>query len=310
MKRSVNQSLDTSSKKKMKYSDVDDEKQEDAPAITMDSLPREFFHLGGDVFAVVSCYIGITRVHIRRYRTNDCGELFPTKQGVSISPAVWETLSDRLNIFMNGMSDGCMIISRDLCLNKLENDKISFQRLFKKKDNSLCFLPECVVLTTCEATKLYERADSITLQVKNTLLQSSLRHFVHLELKKYPDPDSSEYCDPDCPDGWTETKNSVCELLKNSIASYINKHFMCFCGDETSGHDCLKFTYEYKFKECYQSAFYCIDWRSVAHEFVKKNHQRSYLNTLIYLCGFFECLEINDILEIVKNMYIKDDPHY
>ncbi|XP_035233446.1 uncharacterized protein LOC118205254 [Stegodyphus dumicola] len=78
---------------------VDTHQNSEGPQLTVDALPPNMFHLGDQNFVIVSCFLGPTRVHIRRYGTNDQGFLYPTKDGVSLCPLVWKELCTHLNTF-------------------------------------------------------------------------------------------------------------------------------------------------------------------------------------------------------------------
>ncbi|GBN61772.1 hypothetical protein AVEN_223596-1, partial [Araneus ventricosus] len=48
---------------------------------TADSIPQHHYHLGEDDYAVVSDFGDVLNVHIRKFRTNENGRIFPTKNG-------------------------------------------------------------------------------------------------------------------------------------------------------------------------------------------------------------------------------------
>ncbi|GBM45485.1 hypothetical protein AVEN_210218-1 [Araneus ventricosus] len=55
---------------------------------TADSIPQHHYHLGEDNYAVVSDIGDVLNVHIRKFKTNENGRIFPTKKCVSFSPYV------------------------------------------------------------------------------------------------------------------------------------------------------------------------------------------------------------------------------
>ncbi|GBO02703.1 hypothetical protein AVEN_177180-1 [Araneus ventricosus] len=59
---------------------------------TVDSIPQHHYHLGEDNYAVVSDFGDVLNVHIRKFKTNENGRISPTKNAVSFSPYVWESL--------------------------------------------------------------------------------------------------------------------------------------------------------------------------------------------------------------------------
>ncbi|GBL74045.1 hypothetical protein AVEN_230955-1 [Araneus ventricosus] len=62
-----------------------------------DSIPPHNYHLGENNYAVVSDFGYIINVHIRKFRADENGRFFPTKNYVSFSPFVWETLSNDMH---------------------------------------------------------------------------------------------------------------------------------------------------------------------------------------------------------------------
>ncbi|GBL86961.1 hypothetical protein AVEN_27960-1 [Araneus ventricosus] len=66
-------------------------------SLTADSIPPNHYHLGVDNYAVVSDFGDVINVHIRKFRTDENGKIFPTKNAVSFSPFVWETLSNDMH---------------------------------------------------------------------------------------------------------------------------------------------------------------------------------------------------------------------
>ncbi|GBM32661.1 hypothetical protein AVEN_89654-1 [Araneus ventricosus] len=61
---------------------------------TADSIPPHYYHLGEDNHAVVSDFRDAINVHIRKFRMDENGRIFPAKNGVSFSPFMFETLSN------------------------------------------------------------------------------------------------------------------------------------------------------------------------------------------------------------------------
>ena len=128
-------------------------------SISMDNLPDNFIHLGGNEFLVVRSFVGQTRVHVRKFTENGNKLLLPTKHGVSLSPRVWIALAEKLpkllskRYFERYPNDYVEVIERDLCVVKdtiidgtVEKTEIMLQRMFQRKDKSFQFVPEIVRL--------------------------------------------------------------------------------------------------------------------------------------------------------------------
>ncbi|GBN18830.1 hypothetical protein AVEN_111782-1 [Araneus ventricosus] len=84
---------------------------------TADSIPPHHYNLGESNYAVVSDFGDVINVHIRKFRTDENGRIFLTKNGVSFSPLVWETLSNDMHIFpLPSDSEQVIIICNTLFL--------------------------------------------------------------------------------------------------------------------------------------------------------------------------------------------------
>ncbi|GBM80547.1 hypothetical protein AVEN_91658-1 [Araneus ventricosus] len=111
---------------------------------TADSIPQHHYHLGEDNYAVVSDFGDVLNVHIRKFRTNENGRIFPTKNGVSFSPYVWESLVTEMDKSSLPSETGKAVIVRDTLFQSTAwiEDKpfISFQRNVTKVNFSRQFL--------------------------------------------------------------------------------------------------------------------------------------------------------------------------
>ncbi|GFS92166.1 PC4 domain-containing protein [Nephila pilipes] len=107
-------------------------------------------HLGGLIFISVNTFQKQTRVHIRLYVKDDRGILHPTKDGVSMKPEVRSAFHSQLSGFRPYEKfESAFIVKKDICLFNLsdkDNECMSIQRLFQRKDSSFQFVPERVRL--------------------------------------------------------------------------------------------------------------------------------------------------------------------
>lgn len=284
----------------------------------LQKLPPNYFHLGDKNFAVVSCFKGVTRVHIRRYTTDENGDIKPTKDGVSISPEVWDSLVQRMtDVWCNSDAD-LLIIKRDLCVNKLcVGDKrvVTFQRMFARKNMCLEFVPQRVVLSMEQFSTLCSSTSLISKTVKDVFLQENLKILVLNELENYtvlPEPDSMG--DPDLPDGWYEVRDSLNLCVNDYLTENINKMFKCSgCEDQLRGeenHECVNETQDSKFDQFHELAFDQIDWKNLTVEFVKRNHHFHYFVPLIKYYDFFECLSFDDCMNECKKLFAREKPNF
>ena len=70
-------------------SDIINVSSSDIVSVTMDSLPDNMIHLGNSQFLVVRSFQGQTRVHVRKFVEDEIKHLYPTKNGISLTPRVW-----------------------------------------------------------------------------------------------------------------------------------------------------------------------------------------------------------------------------
>ncbi|GBL98141.1 hypothetical protein AVEN_268236-1 [Araneus ventricosus] len=50
---------------------------------TADSIPQHHYYLGDDNYAVINDFGDVLNVHIRKFKTNENGSIFSTKNGVN-----------------------------------------------------------------------------------------------------------------------------------------------------------------------------------------------------------------------------------
>ncbi|GBO08063.1 hypothetical protein AVEN_77187-1 [Araneus ventricosus] len=103
---------------------------------TAHSIPPHHYHLGEDNYAVISDFGDALNVHIRKFKTNENGRIFPNKNDVSFSPYVWESLAFEMENSSLPSDTGKVVIVRDTLFLSTAwiEDKpfISFQRYVTK----------------------------------------------------------------------------------------------------------------------------------------------------------------------------------
>ncbi|GBN79665.1 hypothetical protein AVEN_181793-1 [Araneus ventricosus] len=80
---------------------------------TADSIPQHHYHPGVNNFAVVSDFGNVLNVNIRKFKTNENGRISPTKNGVSFSPYVWESLVTEMDNSSLPSETGKVVVIRD-----------------------------------------------------------------------------------------------------------------------------------------------------------------------------------------------------
>ncbi|GBN01328.1 hypothetical protein AVEN_24146-1 [Araneus ventricosus] len=117
-------------------------------SFTSDSILPHHYHIGEETYAVVSDFGDVLNVHIRKFRTDENGTILPTKDAVSFSPFVRESLVTEMDNASLPSHTGKVVIVRDTLFLSTAwiEDKpfISFQRYVTKvnfHDNFSCLTP-------------------------------------------------------------------------------------------------------------------------------------------------------------------------
>ncbi|GFS30212.1 PC4 domain-containing protein [Nephila pilipes] len=162
-----------------------------ANELTMDNLPKPMIHLGGLIFISVNTFQTQICVHIRLYVKDNRGILNPTKDGVSMKPDVWSAFHGQLSSFRPyGKFESAFIVKKDICLfnfSDKDNECVSIQRLFQRKDSSFQFVPERVLLNGENLGKLRDSFELVFECVKNKLLTHTLCEYVVPEVDRLPE---------------------------------------------------------------------------------------------------------------------------
>ncbi|GBN34468.1 hypothetical protein AVEN_138037-1 [Araneus ventricosus] len=75
-------------------------------SFTSDYTPPHYYLLGEEIYGVVSDFGDVLNVHIRKFRRDENGEIFPTKNGVGFSPYAWESLITEMDNLSLPFRDG------------------------------------------------------------------------------------------------------------------------------------------------------------------------------------------------------------
>ena len=272
---------------------------------TKDSLPPSMFHLGGDNYVSIVFFLSHTRVHIRRFVADEEDFLHASKNGVSLSLSVWHSFQKNSYNFGGQF----LIIDKDLCVSrevKEAGHMYAFQRMFQRKNLSLQFLPESIVLTGAQMANMQDIFSDINIKVKECLLQQTLAHFVFYEHsqsdKELNDSNPDIYRDFH---DFANLSHSLAKCLTKYVSKTIDEIFNCFACKEnyplSDLHACVTQSATEKFEEYFDIAFYKLDWRQLAKDFYAENVN----DFLIVPIGeFFSFLNISNVMEDVKQMYI------
>ncbi|GFU24025.1 PC4 domain-containing protein [Nephila pilipes] len=71
-----------------------------------DAVPENHFHLGRSNYAIVSDFADVARIHLRQYKLDATGSLFPTKSGITLIPSEWLALVREFAAIDQAFQDG------------------------------------------------------------------------------------------------------------------------------------------------------------------------------------------------------------
>ncbi|GFT12907.1 PC4 domain-containing protein [Nephila pilipes] len=171
----------------------------------MDNLPKHMIHLGGLIFISVNTFQKQIRVHIRLYVKDDRGILHLTKDGMSMNPEVWRAFHSQLSSFRPYEKfESAIVVKKDICLFNLshkDNECVSIQRLYQRKDSSFQFVSERILLNGENLGKLRDAFELVFERIKNKLLTYTLCEYVVPEVDRLPENEHDLNYDADNPFG-------------------------------------------------------------------------------------------------------------
>lgn len=304
MKRAVGNDLESRMRKKaaLDLKAVSEREEKDARAKSAVMHQCEEFCLGDDFYVVVNSFKGFTRVHIRKYVPDNDGCLRPTKDGISVSPIVWNSLIKEFFKFRGSEClDNSIVVNRDLCVSaqSVNGEQVFvLQRLFQRKNLRFEFTPKHIVLNRSQFTKLVFDATAITNKVCETLIKGTLCGFIYDEMNnskivfeelKYP-------FIPDVTDSLVKCIATAVTLKISELYDSREKRFM---------QDFLMSRAE-KFNEFFDQSLFQLDWHQIAKDFVEKNNNCD-ISTAIHQEEFFDGLDIIKLFNNIEKMYINEE---
>lgn len=282
---------------------------------TIDSLPQHYYSLGNGKFAVVAFYADFVRIHIREYFRDSKGELIPTKNGITLSPILWQILSESWDkvdfVDLPSYANAYSVVRNELLLSTLfvqeEGDVcINMQRFFMKKDHSRQFLTSVCFLNERQWKSLKEIKDDISQSVLTLMFKKALPYHINIELSKMS---SIPKTDVESIDAEIVLNTSLTEQLKEALElniCQIEREYCDGCVRDLAnqlGHDCLNWRPSMKLNRYFSLAMCNINIRTFANSFLSAN---------ISICksitqGFFDSLNVSLIVESVKKLYVAND---
>ncbi|GBM39930.1 hypothetical protein AVEN_250248-1 [Araneus ventricosus] len=119
-------------------------------AFSSDGVPENHFHLGSFKYVFVFDFTNAVRIHIREYKLDGSGRVYPTKRGIVLTPFMWQSFLNKMD-FLN-MPNNCgdiNVFENSLMISTTwinEEPFVNLQRLFEKKDFSRQFFSICLLI--------------------------------------------------------------------------------------------------------------------------------------------------------------------
>ncbi|GBM89635.1 hypothetical protein AVEN_190287-1 [Araneus ventricosus] len=279
---------------------------------TADSIPQHRYHLAEDNYAVVSDLGDVLNVHIRKLKTNENGRIFPTKNGVSFSPYVCESLVTEMGNSSLPSEMGKVLIVRDTLFLSTAwiEDKpfISFQRYVTKVNISRQFLPCVCLLTETEWNQLQFIRKKISESCKSLMFGNFLKKKILSEVSSRSPRINLEM---ELSDVEMVLSVSLTELLADNIKSRIEEMMVCNgCIENQAnqlGHECVTMNLESRHSVYGDLAILSMDIEIVARNFIDRNAQiLNYINE-----AFLNNLNMDLLIKNSCGMCISSDtmPH-
>lgn len=298
MKRSLPDILPDSNKK---LCSIEKEDQESL-SFFQDGVPKNHHSLGNDTFVVISDYAAVARIHIKKYHRGEDGRLLPTKSGITLSPFLWESLSEELRKYPENKDVKPIIINDSLMLSQCvinNEDFFNLQKYVVHSDFSRQFIPDICLLGINEFKKLKNLSTIITDNMFEVMFKNVLSTLIQ---KQCPNIVSSNIPE----DVEIELTTSLVELLEDRLGLNIRDVFECDGCIENQcnqlAHSCMTYSNERRFYVYGNLALSKIDLVDLAKEFISKNiHASNYVKI------FFDNLNVKTLIQSVENLYIASD---
>ncbi|GFU28709.1 PC4 domain-containing protein [Nephila pilipes] len=186
-----------------------------------DAVPENHFHLGRSNYAIVSDFADVARIHLRQYKLDETGSLFPTKSGNTLIPSVWLALVREFAAIDQAFQDGKVFVVKD-CLSRTVVENVTYitlQCYYQRKDFSRKCLAPVSMLNETEWNELKNIHEQITSKTVSLMFGRVFRKLLKKEVTKHiPFPKT----DFDCIDAEIVLTTSMVELLSYHIQENIS----------------------------------------------------------------------------------------
>lgn len=278
------------------------------PKSTCDDGDSSMVSLDNDYFAYVACFKGFTSVHIRKYVTSNDKDIpeecrfRPTKDGLTMSAAVWRNLCDNFYNLKKDSYDKVVILGKHLCVSReFQNGQQLFvlQKLFQRQNLSFEFTNH-VVLKKEQFSKLSLSSSKITDEVKECLITKSLEFFVYQELEQ-----SRHLLNP-CRAS-NDLQLSLSKSILKSVAIKISELYeKSITDEERFSFDFSPLSRQEKFNNFFELALFQLDFKVIAKDFVLSNKDVDF-ETELGQEEFFEGLNLNILFKQIEKLYIEEE---
>ncbi|GFX28853.1 PC4 domain-containing protein [Trichonephila clavipes] len=164
-----------------------------------DAVPENHFHLGGHNYAVVSDFVCVARIHLRRYKLDATGSLLPTKDGIAVTPSVCLALVREFAAIDQAFDDGKVFLIKDcLLLSRTVIKNVTYiicQSYFQRKEFSRKFLTPVSMLKETEWNALKDIQKQITSEIVSIMFGPVFVKLLRKKVSKHiPVPNSDFDC--------------------------------------------------------------------------------------------------------------------
>ncbi|GFQ82422.1 PC4 domain-containing protein [Trichonephila clavata] len=275
------------------------------------AIPPHHFHLGQDIYAAVTYFAFSMQVHLRQYGRDENNRLYPAKKGVCMSPVLWQSLANRIELINvpSSSTEETYVLKDDLMISTVFIEDVSHitcQRYFKQKDFAIKFIPGTCVMNENYWLELAQIRKRIT---ESAMSMVSDRIFRKLLLKEVSKITPNVVVDADISEVESILTTSLIELFCEYLGSSITDVFECFgCTQEYEnqlGHECITMDHETRLQLYGDLALFAMNFEQLIQDFIQRNIQMlNYLNTM-----FVNKWDMLSIFDNAKSMYIAPDPN-
>lgn len=251
----------------------------------------------------------VVRIHIRLYKCDSSGQLLPTKRGISLTPAQWQSFVNEMDSVRLSSDSKRITIGKDSVLIGIERiddqPHISLQCFFQTKDFSRRFVPSICLLRESEWNELKRVRKEITSSAVRVMFDHLFRKILLQETRKRMPSNIISESNSDIESALT---TSMAELLKDYLSSNIAEIFQCSgCEMELGnqlGHECIMSGNDYRADVYGDRALLNIDLHSFVNDFIERNIQ---ISNYLSEC-FISSLDTSCLIKTAIDLYVASDP--